>query len=146
MSRETLAAATRAAPSGKPVSAEMIAKIEQGRKGPSLNSLQSLAYGLGIPVSDLSERAHAWQAASAAGVAASALRAATVGGMLTGAVTSALLPGPVAAGAAAMAGSAALKNRRNRHRLETLLRDKLGELPDEDIARLADQLGIDAAG
>lgn len=139
MTRAELSDATRRAPSGKPVSTEMIAKIEQGRKGPSVSSLRSLAFGLGVDISDLSERAHAWQAAATAGVGTAALRAGTVAGALTSA---ALAPAvvPIAVGAAA---GKVIRSQLHRRKVESALRARVSELSDEDLAALAVRAGVD---
>lgn len=56
------------------ISVQMIAKIEQGHKNPSPNSLQRLAGALGMTALDLSRRAASWEVGVEQGLTEAELR------------------------------------------------------------------------
>lgn len=120
------------------VSASMIAKIEQGSKGPSVKSLRTIAEALGVSTADLAERASAWETLASAGVAASALRTGAMMGTLGAAATS-LVPGSVTAGVAVAAGADGIAQRKSKAALADALRDlasRLDQMSPADRAKV----------
>ncbi|WP_446666414.1 helix-turn-helix domain-containing protein [Flexivirga sp. B27] len=131
----------------RPLSVEMLAKIEQGRKAPSATTLKRLAVALGIDAPDLSQRASAWQFHKARGADDATLRAGTVSGALgqalgAAAVGALVTPAPILAAATT---AAVHRRRRGRKRLEAALSEALAKLPEEQLEDFATELGVDVS-
>ncbi len=111
----------------EPVSVEMLAKVEQGRKTPSARTLERVARALEIDPVDLTARAEAWEAGEAAGMPPLALRQATTIGVASG-----VIAGGLGAAAFPLVGAAAvgfsLREMRERGRWAALLEAKLSDL------------------
>jgi len=147
--RQELAEASSPEPSER-VSVEMIAKVEQGRKAPSAKTLRKLAAGLGVEPLELSSSAARWEAAAAAGAQVATLRAALTAGSLGAravaplGLAAGISVAPVALPLAAVAGSLALREGRERAQWARLLEARLAELLDrgssEDIQHALDTL------
>ena len=130
------------------ISIEMLAKIEQGRKGPSAKTLTGLAKALEVETPDLAQRASAWEAMSAAGASTAVLRSGALTGGLGAAISAnalrALIPGVGLAATAGGAAALAIRSElRNRKRVEAALITSIQGLSDEQLLAIAQDFGVD---
>jgi transcriptional regulator with XRE-family HTH domain len=154
------------------VSVEMIAKVEQGQKSPSPETLTRFAKAFGVKPEDLASWASNWEQGLSEGKSASELRAETLGSLLTRVRHPAGLWGPQSVGETASGGAPSLapalpmvaslvagpryvaskrgvKKLAGRNALERAIRRRLDEAlvhaSDEELREVTAALDIDAA-